>query len=405
MKTFTQIMALGLTVTGMMANMQEAMAATKLEFAQNKREAVASFDALIAKFEQANPDIDIEQNLLPEFNTVMQARMMKGSLPDVIAMGGDFLFGEMSRAGVLADFTGDPLFETLQPAYPKMLAKLAGTETANGIPFSANANTVLYNKKKFAELGAQVPTTWDEFIGLCEKIKAAGQTPLYLTFADAWTVMVPFNALAANLQGDDFIEKRTANETTFAERYRPVAEKMLQLLNYGLADNFSADYNQGNAAFAKGDAFMLIQGIWAISSIKQANPDVEIGVFTLPALNDAAQNRLVSGVDTVLTMSAATPNADAAKKFIAFLLQPENNQQYINEQKLYSAVKGVYQEDPQLVDIKSFFENGQITSFPDHYYPAGMQLANLVQEFLINKDIDAFLKKLDEEWDKVASRM
>ena len=34
-----------------------------------------------------------------------------------------------------------------------------------------------------------------------------------------------------------------------------------------------------------------------------------------------------------------------------------------------------------------------------------MQLANLVQEFLINKDIDAFLKKLDEEWDKVASRM
>ena len=65
----------------------------------------------------------------------------------------------------------------------------------------------------------------------------------------------------------------------------------------------------------------------------------------------------------------------------------------------------MYQEDPQLVDIKSFFESGQITSFPDHYYPAGMQVANLVQEFLINKDIDAFLKKLDEEWDKVASRM
>ena len=403
MKKLTTMMALSLTVAGMMA--QDIYAATKLEFAQNKREAVASFDALILKFEKQNPDVDIEQNFLPEFNTVMQARMMKGNLPDIIAMGGDSLYGEMSRAGVLADFTGDPALDTLQPAYLQMLAKLAKTETVNGLPFSANANTVLYNKKKFAELGVQIPTTWNEFIALCEKIKAAGQTPLYLTFADAWTTMVPFNSMASNLQGDDFTEKRTANETTFAERYRPVAEKMLQLLNYGLADNFSADYNQGNAAFAKGESFMLIQGIWAISSIKQANPDVEIGVFALPVADDAAQNRLISGVDTVLTMSADTKNAEIAKKFIAFLLQPENSQQYINEQKLYSTVKGVFQEDPQLADIKGYFESGQITSFADHYYPAGMQVSNLVQEFLINKDIDAFLKKLDEEWDKVAARM
>ena len=383
---------------------EKALAKTKLEFVQNKREAVATFDALIERFEKINPEIDIEQNFLPEFDTVMQARMMKGNLPDIIGMGGNFTYGEMARAGVLADFSGDPNLEKLQPAYLEMLGKLTGAEGVYGLPYSANANTVLYNKTKFQELGVEPPKTWDEFIAVCEKIEAAGGTPLFLTFADAWTAMVPFNSMAANLQGEDFIEKRRANQTTFAERYREVAEKMLTLLDYGLEDNFSADYNQGNTAFANGEAFMLIQGIWAISSIENANPDIEIGVFALPVLHEAAANRLVSGVDTVLTMPVDTKHADAVKAFFEFLLHEESSQQYIDEQKLYSTIKGVFQEDSRLSGIRGNFESGQITSFPDHYYPSGMQVSNLIQEFLIQKDIDVFLKNLDTEWDNVVAR-
>lgn len=149
---------------------------------------------------------------------------------------------------------------------------------------------------------------------------------------------------------------------------------------------------------------MYIQGIWAISSIKSINPDIKLGVFNMPSSNDPAKNRLVSGVDTVLAMSKTTKNQKAAKEFIKFLLRKDNSQYYINEQKLFSAVNGVYQEDPELVDLKEFFQSGRIVSFADHYYPSGMQIANLIQEFLLKGDVNQFLNNLDEEWNKTASR-
>ena len=183
----------------------------KLEFFQSKEEVVDLFDELITKFETENPDIDIEQNNVPSAGVVLKARLVKNDMPDILAIGGDSAYGEIARAGVLVDFSGDPILEKIHEAYVEMIDKIAKTETENGIPYAANANTVLYNVEKFKELGIDVPKTWDEFIATCEKIKASGEVPLYLTFKDTWTIMVPFNSIVANLQGDDFIEKRMKN--------------------------------------------------------------------------------------------------------------------------------------------------------------------------------------------------
>jgi len=376
----------------------------KLEFFQSKEEVVDLFDELIEKFEKEHPDIDIEQNCVPSPGVVLKSRLVKNDIPDILAIGGDSAYGEIARAGVLVDFSGDLILEKVHEAYVEMIDKIAKTETKNGVPYAANANTVLYNVKKFKDLGINAPKTWDEFIAICEKIKASGEVPLYLTFKTAWTIMVPFNSIVANIQGDDFIEKRLKNETSFAERYGEVAEKLLALLDYGHDDNFGVGYDDGNTSFANGKSFMLIQGIWAISSVKRANPDIEIGVFALPVRDKYEDNRLVSGVDTVLGISNSTKYPEAAKEFVQFLIKEENIQYYINQERLYSCVKGVYQEDPDLIGIKEYFETGRITSFPDHYYPSGMGVSNLAQEFLLKKDIDAFVEILDNEWDKVVSR-
>lgn len=376
----------------------------KLEFFQNKREAVETFDKLIAKFEKANPEIDIEQNFVPEAETVLKARLVKNEIPDIMGIGGNFTYGEVARAGVLRDFTNDPALQNIQSAYIEMINKLSKNGQTNGFPFAANANTTLYNKQLFAEMNLTVPETWDEFVALLETIKAAGKTPIYLTLGEAWTALVPFNTIAANLQGDDFADARAADNTTFKDRYREIAEKMLVLLNYGHGDNFGQDYNQGNTAFANGKGYIYLQGIWAISSIKAANPNIDIGVFNMPVFNEKGKTRVVSGCDTLLTISTQTKYYDQARKFVDFLLMPENSQFYIDEQKLFSTVKGVYQEDPAMVGIKANFESGMIASFPDHYFPPGMNIAGLLQEFLQNKDVNAFLDKLDQEWENVAAR-
>jgi raffinose/stachyose/melibiose transport system substrate-binding protein len=382
----------------------EAEGKVKLEFFQNKEEAVGTFDELIARFEAKYPNIDIEQNNVPEFATVLMTRMATNDLPAIIAMGATSDWSELAKAGYLYDFTGDPCADMVHEGYFAQLKKRTGLDGLHGLPFAVNANTVLYNKEKFRELGLAVPKTWNEFIAAAETCKAAGQTPFYLTLKEAWTALVTFNALAANLQGDDFIDKRRTGDTTFQARYVDVAEKMLTILKYGHDDNFGVGYDDGNAAFAKGESVMYIQGVWAIGSILKANPDIELGVFAMPVLNDPNKNRLVSGVDTLFALAKNTEYTKEALLFLNFLLEPENAQYYIDQQRQFAAVKGAIQEDPVMEGIQVNFQTGRVTGFPDHFYPGGMQVPNLVQEFLINGDVDEFLKIMDDEWDKVQQR-
>lgn len=375
-----------------------------LEFFQNKREAVETFDKLIEKFEKENPDIDIEQNHVPEAETVLKSRLAKNNIPDIMGLGGNYTYGQIADAGILKNFNDESYLEKTQTAYKEMLQDLHEGNNNYGVPFTANANTVLYNRDKFEKLNLDIPKTWDEFIATAETIEENGGTPFYLTFKDAWTIMVPWNSLAANLHGENFIDQRLENETTFKERYGKVAERIYKLLEYGQNDVFGYGYSQGNQAFANGESFMYIQGVWAINPILESNPDLNLGAFALPAVNKADENMLVSGVDTVLTMSKTTDHPEAAEKFIKFLLEEENAQFYIDEQMTFSAVENVFQEDPTVVDLKKYFENGNIAPFPDHYYPSGMQVPNLIQEFLHKGNVEEFLNTLDSEWNKVQSR-
>jgi raffinose/stachyose/melibiose transport system substrate-binding protein len=287
-----------------------------------------------------------------------------------------------------------------------MVNRLAGPDTKGtfGLPYATNANAVIYNKAKFEELGLEVPTTWDEFIATLEEVKAAGEIPIYLTLKDAWTGMISWNSLAANIAGEDFAENKNNGDASFVQNYSEVADKMLTLTKYGHKDNMGVAYGDGNNAFASGKGVFYLQGNWAIPEIQKAEPSIELGVFPMPVTNDPAKNKLVSGVDVILTMNKDTEHKEEAMKFIEFMMNKETVQKYIDEQKAFSAIQDVYQEDVVFEGIKENFETGELTSFPDHYYPAGIGAENLLQEFLIKKDKEKFLKKMDSEWEKIQNR-
>lgn len=377
-----------------------------LNLFSNKSENINTYKGLIEEFEAENPDIRIKFDSPPEAETVLRTKLIKNDIPDVMLIAGNATYGELGRAGVLEDFADSKLIDSIQPSYLDMIDRLVGPEKDGvyGLPYATNANTVIYNKQKFEELGLKVPKTWDEFIAVLEKAKAAGEIPIYLTLKDAWTGMISLNSLGGNLAGEEFAEKKSSGKTSFVKSYDEVADKMLTLTEYGHKDNFGIAYGDGNNAFAAGEGVMYIQGNWAIPEILKANPEAELGVFPMPVTNDPEQNKLVSGVDVLLTISKDSEHKKEAEKFLEFMLEKETAKRYIDEQKAFSAIEGVYQEDPVFEGIKENFEKGKITSFQDHYYPAGMGAENILQEFLIEKKKGAFLKKMDREWEKVEDR-
>ncbi|XWN53402.1 extracellular solute-binding protein [Anoxybacillus flavithermus] len=376
----------------------------KIEFFHYKSEAKDTFDKLIAKFEKENPNIDVVNVNPPDAETVLKTRVAKRDIPDIVAIGANSTFAELSKAGVFVDVTNAPELDSIQPAYIDMLRDVTGLEKVYAIPYAANAVGIIYNKTIFNELGLTVPKTWDELIDVAEKVKAAGKTPFYFTFKDAWTTLPAYNALAANTQGENFFDQLNDGKTTFQKGYKEATEKFVQLLEYGHKDNFGKGYADGNVAFAKGESAMYLQGIWAIPEIRKANPDIELGVFPYPATNDPENTKLVSGVDLLLAISKTSKHPEEARKFVNFLLDPENAKFYLSEQNAFSAIKGITQDDPALDGLKESFEKGALVDFPDHYIPLAVGLEKLLQQLTHDKDVEKFLKNLDTEWEKVQGR-
>lgn len=377
-----------------------------LELFSNKAESVDTYNNLIAKFEDENPNIKIQLEAPPEAETVLRTRLTRNDMPDIMSIGGNATYGELGREGVLMDLSDEDFLNSIQPAYLEMITRLVGSDTEGtfGVPYATNANGVIYNKTLFEEMNMEIPETWDEFIALLDQAKAEGVKPIEFTLQDAWTSLPVWNSLGGVLVSDDFAEEKTNGEASFEDAYSEVADKYLKLIEYGEGDIFGVGYDSGNANFAAGNALFYNQGNWAIPELVKNNEDIDLGFFALPASNDASENNLISGVDVLLAVSENSEHPEEALKFIEFMVSEETSKQYIDEQAAFSAVEGVIQENPIFENTVEYFENGQLSSFPDHFYPAGLGAENLVQQFLIEKDKDTFLKTLDSEWDKVVNR-
>lgn len=376
----------------------------EIHFFQYKPEARGTFDKLIKKFEETNPNIKIIQDNPPDPLTVLKTKVASNEVPDIIATGAGKEFAQFSKGGILTDLTAAPELATINESYINTLKGLSESDKVYGFPYAIIGNGVIYNKTLFQELNLQVPKTWDEFIAVCDKIKAAGKTPFFYGFKDAWTTLPFFNSIAASIQEDGFFDKRKDGTATFASGYTEITEKYLKLIEYGQKDLFGKGYNDGNVAFAKGESVMYLQGMWAISEALKANPDAKLGVFTLPGTNDPARNKLCAGVDLLLSVSAKTAHPEEAMTFVRFLLEKDSVKTYITDQNSFSAIKGVTQDNEAIAELNPAIEADQVAEFPDMHIPSSMKLDQLIQGLILNKDVPEFLSTMDKEWDKAQSR-
>lgn len=381
----------------------------ELELFSTKAENAQSLQALADEFMSQNKNVSIEINSMSDAGTVLRTRLTKNDLPDIIACGGDATYTELQSAGVLMDMS--EAVGNIQPAYLQMLYDVNkdGEETAYGVPYATNASGILYNKDMFKELGLSVPETWDELMEACETIKAAGKIPFELTFADNWTCLPPWNSMAPVIPDPSFTADRKENKTTFEETHKEVLEKYAKILEYAQDDYMGTTYADGNKLFAEGEAAMMINGNWAISEFKNTNKDFNVDMFAFPSVNDAAKNTVTSGIDVLFAVSANSDKSqqEAAKKFINFMTETKQAQQYITEQFAFSAVKGVMQEEPTVAGVKKDIADGRVSNFPDHYYPSGFDLASILSQFALNatngmeldKNIEQTLQTCDEQYD------
>lgn len=372
----------------------------EINLVQYKPEAVEVFEKLEADFNAAHDDIHLTIESPNEAMTILKTRFIREDYPDIIGIGGDINYSYFVDSGILADVSDYAGLSDINPGYVDILEGLefVPAEGTYGVPYAANAAGILYNREMFREHGWEIPTTWEELISLCDTIQSEGILPFYFGMKDVWTCLAPWNALAVDLAPADVCKQVNAGETTFTEEYKEVAEKMLELMKYGQDGPFAYGYNDACTAFANGESAMFTIGSYAVPQIKSVNPDMDIDSFVMPGSSDPDAQTLNSGVDLMFAVTQDCENKEAAYEVLDFLLQDENVQAYLDAQSAVPCKLGDFSLASNLDGMAEYITSGNMTDYQDHYYPSEMSVDALIQTFLIEQDVDAFMTKFDTDW-------
>lgn len=372
----------------------------QIEMVQYKPEAVKAFEEMEKRFNESHDDIELKIESPNDAMTVLKTRFIKEDVPDIIGIGGDINYSNFVDSDMLADISDFEGLSTIKQAYLDIDKNLefVPMEGTYAVPYVANAAGILYNRTMFQENGWEIPTTWDEFIELLETIQASGQLPLYFGFKDTWTCLAPWNAMACDLAPADVCQQVNKGETTFAEEYRELSEKILQLLPYAQADPFAYSYNDACTAFARGESAMYCIGSYAVPQILSVNPDLDIDSFVFPANDNADEQLLNSGIDLQFCVMKDCKNKEAAYEVLNFLLEDESIQIYLDEQNAVPCKDSDFTLPSMLDGMKTYIDEGKMVDYQDHYYPSEMSVDALIQTYLMEGDTDAFLENFDKQW-------
>ena len=379
---------------------QENSGKVEIELLQYKPEATKFFDKIEEEFNSTHDDIHLTISSPNDAMTILKTRLIREDYPDIVGIGGDMNYSYFVDSDILADVSDYEGLKKIKPAYVEILEGLefVPTEGTFGVPYVANAAGVLYNREMFQEHGWEIPETWDEFMTLCEDIKAAGIQPLYFGFKDTWTCQAPWNALAVDLAPADVCKQVNRGETTFTEEYGEISEKMLEMLQYGQDGPFAYGYNDACTAFANGESAMYTIGSYAVPQIKSVNPDMDIDSFVMPGSDDKDGNILNSGVDLQFCVTKECKNKEAAYEVLDFFLEHDSVQKYLDDQNAVPCLDEEFDLAPMLDGMKDYITAGKMLDYQDHSYPSEMAVDAQIQTFLLKQDVDAFLTKFDTDW-------
>lgn len=298
--------------------------------APGEREAA---DAMFKALKDKYPDIQLVENSNPggggvNLRVVLQSRIASGDYPDTFQTLGGAELKNYVDSGVLQPL--DDLWKELNYAavIPGPLAKAV---TVNGhpyvIPLNMHIQNILYyNKKLFDELKLQAPTTFEELVAACDKIKASkpDMTCLGLGSKEKWEDAFVFDSILLQEGGADNYVKLYKGEVDVANDkvYRSALEKFQKLIPYFNTDHAGLTWDQAVGLVGSGKAAMTIMGTWAIGAFTKGSnwqPGVDFGAVTFP---QKPERILLFHPDT-FGVAAKAPDPAATMDWLRVVASPE----------------------------------------------------------------------------------
>ena len=406
MKPILKSAMLGIATAALMSSTAIAQQRTLNYYADFDPAPLAAFEAAIADFEAANPDIDVVlQNFDHEGYKTAIRNFLTADAPDLANWYAGNRMAPFVNSGQFMDISDVWAENGLDKSLGSALASMTIDGKQWGIPYTYYQWGIYYNKDAYQKAGVEVPATWDEFISNCAKFKAAGIDCVTTGTKALWPGAGIFDYLNMRTNGYEFHMDLTAGKVAWTDdRVKATFAEWAKLVEpgYVTANHAALEWQDAASLLVQGKAANYVMGNFAVAVFKDGGMTNDtLGFMPFPTINPDVPRAEEAPTDTVHIPAGAKNVADA-KKFLAYLATADV-QTKLNEAlgQLPINSGSSVGDDPFLQAGFKLLSTtpGGIAQFFDRDAPAEMAKIGMegFQEFMVKPDkVDSILARLEK---------
>jgi multiple sugar transport system substrate-binding protein len=244
---------------------------------------------IVEKFKVAHPDIEVTLNIFAheDFKILLRTWLPSSNAPDVVTWFAGERMRYFAEKGLL--YPLNEVFEgSFEDIFPSAFRSACSFEDeVYFIPDSWYWWAVYFRKSTFAENGIMPPTTWEEFLEVCEAFKAKGITPITIGTKYSWTTGAWFDYLNMRVNGLDWYIPVLDGKVPYTDpKIKKVFDYWQVLVDneYFLENHSSLSWQEGLNPLITKEAGMYLMGQFLKDSTpKEIHDDIDF--FRFPVID------------------------------------------------------------------------------------------------------------------------
>lgn len=301
-----------------------------------------------------NVEITFEFVALDNFNNVLNSQLQAGEGPDIIEVGGEVKL--LAKANHLLDLSDK---EFVGKYTDPGLLPYTVDGSVYATPLQSWFEGIFYNKEIFKENNVTVPKTWDQLIEVSKTLADKGVKPQIMG-AQSWEPMMKQSIGLVNNEfygkegNSEFDEQFNKGEAFVADAWLDAVTEWARVIDEGILtqEMLGLSYDQALDEFATGKAAMWESGPWAVETILEKNPDIDLGMFPIPGVEEG-DGWLIGGPGSALAINAKSKHIEEALEVLNITATEEAQLALIKDNEGSSFLKGVE------IDLGEIYEDSE----------------------------------------------
>lgn len=317
------------------------------------------YNYVISEFEKTHPNIKVTMEAVADepYKDKIRILMASGEVPDIyFSWAGEFSW-KFARAGQALDIT-----DALMNSDWKDNIVLAAVEPYKldgkiyGVPMRINAKFMVYNKEIFQKYNLSEPTTWDEYLALCETLKSNGVTPVAFGNEFPWASAHYVGDMNAKLvDGEtlraDYLLTAEADKLFTDPGYIEALKRFRTLNEKGYFNEGpnGISHSSARSSFIAGKTAMVYVELEEFATVAEGMGADAFGFFQFPSgTGGKGDQKLLTGAPDGFMIYGKTAHPAEAIEFLKFLTSPDMGKEYVKRLGIPSAVVGAVSADTAL---------------------------------------------------------